>query len=231
MFIFFTILATMALSTTHSKALDSDTKASSPYTNCGCQCSSLTFRDSAHVIQGNCQTVDSTGAQWCYVDSSHSSCQDLVPSQRFPHNPWSYEACATPALGSPLCPNYPAYPSHPTYHHPAAPTDVIVPAVGGGAFPLGPSLATGAIPLGPTVVGGALPLGPAVGGGAIPLGPAVGGGALPLGPNIGGGALPFGPTIGGGFLPGLGDARQNSNVVQVLVEGKGTLSGQKAPSK
>merc|ERR1711877_20351 len=28
----------------------------------------------------------------------------LVPSQRFPHNPWSYEACATPALGSELCP-------------------------------------------------------------------------------------------------------------------------------
>merc|ERR1712244_128590 len=78
-------------------------KAASPLTNCGCQCSSLTFRDSSGVVQGNCKTVDSTGAQWCYVDS-YSTCQDLVPSQRFPHNPWSYEACATPALGSELCP-------------------------------------------------------------------------------------------------------------------------------
>ena len=118
MFIFLTILASMALSSTYSKTLN---KASSPYTNCGCQCSSLTFRDSANIIQGNCKTVDSTGAQWCYVDSSHSSCQDLVPSQRFPHNPWSYEACATPALGSHICPSYPGYPTHPTYLHP---TDV-----------------------------------------------------------------------------------------------------------
>merc|ERR1712079_208925 len=78
-------------------------KAASPLTNCGCQCSSLTFRDSSGVVQGNCNTVDSTGAQWCYVES-YSTCQDLVPSQRFPHNPWSYEACATPALGSELCP-------------------------------------------------------------------------------------------------------------------------------
>ena len=58
--------------------------------------------------QGNCLTVDSTGAQWCYVDTSYSSCADLVPSLRFPNNPWSYEACATPAPGSPLCPLAPA---------------------------------------------------------------------------------------------------------------------------
>merc|ERR1711902_466628 len=80
------------------------TKAASSLINCGCQCSSLTFRDSAGVVQGNCKTVDGTGAQWCYVDSSLSSCQDLVPSQRFPHNPRSYQACATPAIGSILCP-------------------------------------------------------------------------------------------------------------------------------
>merc|ERR1711874_443328 len=79
-------------------------KASSPLINCGCQCSSLTFRDANGVVQGNCVTVDSTGAQWCYVDPAYSSCQDLVPSRRFPNNPWSYEACATPAQGSPLCP-------------------------------------------------------------------------------------------------------------------------------
>merc|ERR1711999_16202 len=71
-------------------------KAASPYTNLGCQCSSLTFVDSSGHVQGNCRSVDHTGAQWCYVDSHHSSCQDLVYSARFPNNPWSYEACATP---------------------------------------------------------------------------------------------------------------------------------------
>merc|ERR1739848_157637 len=97
-----TILATWVLSAT-SLSLES-TKAASSLINCGCQCSSLTFRDSAGTVQGNCKTVDGTGAQWCYVDSTLSTCQDLVPSERFPHNPWSYEACATPALGSSLCP-------------------------------------------------------------------------------------------------------------------------------
>merc|ERR1712186_92722 len=81
-----------------------ETKAASNLVNCGCQCSSLTFRDAKGEGQGNCLTVDSTGAQWCYVDSEYSSCQDLVPSLRFPNNPWSYEACATPAPGSLLCP-------------------------------------------------------------------------------------------------------------------------------
>eukprot|EP00090_Calanus_glacialis_P043229 TRINITY_DN7649_c0_g1_i1.p1 TRINITY_DN7649_c0_g1~~TRINITY_DN7649_c0_g1_i1.p1 ORF type:complete len:126 (-),score=22.47 TRINITY_DN7649_c0_g1_i1:71-448(-) len=72
-------------------------KAASPYTNCDCQCSSLTFQDKYGGIQGNCNSADHTGARWCYVDSSHhSSCQDLQHSARFPRNPWSYEACATP---------------------------------------------------------------------------------------------------------------------------------------
>merc|ERR1712061_463375 len=94
-----------ALSIHCSENLDSaNEKAASPLINCGCQCSSLTFRDANGVVQGNCLTVDSTGAQWCYVDPAYSSCQDLVPSKRFPSNPWSYEACAPPAQGSPLCP-------------------------------------------------------------------------------------------------------------------------------
>merc|ERR1712102_115936 len=94
-----------ALSIDCSEKLDSaNEKAASPLINCGCQCSSLTFRDANGVVQGNCLTVDSTAAQWCYVDQAYSSCQDLVPSKRFPNNPWSYEACATPAPGSPLCP-------------------------------------------------------------------------------------------------------------------------------
>merc|ERR1711862_943324 len=104
------ILATLVLSA--SSLSVENTKAASSLINCGCQCSSLTFLDSAGVEQGNCKTVDGTGAQWCYVDSTASSCQDLVPSERFPHNPWSYEACATPAVGSALCPAVVAVPDH-----------------------------------------------------------------------------------------------------------------------
>merc|ERR1712079_430975 len=102
-----TILATLVLSAT-SLSLE-NLKAASSVINCGCQCSSITFLDSAGVEQGNCKTVDGTGAQWCYVDSTASTCQDLVPSQRFPHNPWSYEACATPAIGTLLCPVIPVH--------------------------------------------------------------------------------------------------------------------------
>merc|ERR1739842_108746 len=105
-----TILATLVL-TASSLSLES-TKAASSLINCGCQCSSITFLDFAGEEQGNCNTVDGTGAQWCYVDSTASTCQDLVPSQRFPHNPWSYEACATPAIGSALCPAVVAVPEH-----------------------------------------------------------------------------------------------------------------------
>merc|ERR1712122_116847 len=118
-FIMFTqaaILASLVLSAT-SLSLES-TKAASSQINCGCQCSSITFLDSAGVEQGNCKTVDGTGAQWCYVDSTASTCQDLVPSERFPHNPWSYEACATPAIGSLLCPAVPAIPVPDHVHTP-----------------------------------------------------------------------------------------------------------------
>merc|ERR1712029_1156081 len=110
MFTTATIMGSLVLSATSLSV--EKTKAASPLTNCGCQCSSITFLDSAGVEQGNCKTVDGTGAQWCYVDSTASSCQDLVPSERFPHNPWSYEACATPAVGSALCPAVVAVPDH-----------------------------------------------------------------------------------------------------------------------
>merc|ERR1712102_198178 len=129
-FIMFTqaaILASLVLSAT-SLSLES-TKAASSQINCGCQCSSLTFLDSAGVEQGNCKTVDGTGAQWCYVDHLPSTCQDMVPSDRFPHNPWSYEACATPPEGSALCPAVVAVPDH--VHAPvvAVPDHVHVPIV------------------------------------------------------------------------------------------------------
>merc|ERR1712079_239699 len=87
----------------------SQTKAASPYVNIGCQCSPLTFVDQYGAIQGNCKSVDSTGARWCYVDSHHSSCQDLRFSARFPSNPWSYEACATPLPYAPLAPVVPPH--------------------------------------------------------------------------------------------------------------------------
>merc|ERR1712154_271820 len=118
------ILATLVLSATSLSV--ENTKAASSLINCGCQCSSITFLDSAGVEQGNCKTVDGTGAQWCYVDSTASTCQDLVPSERFPHNPWSYEACATPAVGSALCPAVVAVPDH---VHLSAPEHVHVPVV------------------------------------------------------------------------------------------------------
>merc|ERR1712226_1123035 len=105
-----TTMSTLVLSA--SSLSVENTKAASSLINCGCQCSSITFLDSAGVEQGNCKTVDGTGAQWCYVDSTASTCQDLVPSERFPHNPWSYEACATPAVGSALCPAVVAVPDH-----------------------------------------------------------------------------------------------------------------------
>merc|ERR1711976_381873 len=106
-------------------------KAASPYVNIGCQCSPLTFQDQYGTIQGNCRAADSTGARWCYVDNAHSSsCQDKRFSARFPNNPWSYEACATPlpvAVG-PIAPSAaftaPVGPSYgqniPSYGHTAS---------------------------------------------------------------------------------------------------------------
>jgi len=70
--------------TESTNAKSGNLKAASPLTNCGCQCSSLTFSDSAGVVQGNCRTVDGSGARWCYVDAAlGSSCQDLTPSARY----------------------------------------------------------------------------------------------------------------------------------------------------
>merc|ERR1711884_729223 len=120
------ILATLVLSATSLSV--ENTKAASSLINCGCQCSSITFLDSAGVEQGNCKTVDGTGAQWCYVDSTASTCQDLVPSQRFPHNPWSYQACATPAVvGVPDHVHAPVVVASADHAHLPAPEHVHVP--------------------------------------------------------------------------------------------------------
>merc|ERR1712121_544966 len=95
-----TALVALCPATSGLKTSDTNTKAASPYTNCGCQCSNLQFRDKYNKRQGNCESADHTGAKWCYVDPSQSTCQDLsYTSKRFPGTPWSYEACATPACG------------------------------------------------------------------------------------------------------------------------------------
>jgi len=82
--------------------------------------------DSQGHVQGNCKTTDSTGARWCYIDASYgSSCQDLTPSARFPANPWSYEACATPNVGSYECPSVVVAPSD---NHVHVPSVIVAPA-------------------------------------------------------------------------------------------------------
>merc|ERR1711965_737754 len=94
------VISTALVATSGLKTSDTNTKAASPYTNCGCQCSNLQFRDKYNKRQGNCESADHTGAKWCYVDPSQTTCQDLsYTSKRFPGTPWSYEACATPACG------------------------------------------------------------------------------------------------------------------------------------
>merc|ERR1712170_247597 len=109
---------TLLASATASPLKVTSAKAASPYVNIGCQCSPLTFVDQYGSIQGNCRSADSTGARWCYVDNAHSSsCQDLRFSARFPNNPWSYEACATPlpVVVAPVAPSASftaPYPAH-----------------------------------------------------------------------------------------------------------------------
>merc|ERR1712228_998057 len=76
-------------------------KAASPYSNINCQCDSLTFRDKYGKKHGNCNSVDKTGAQWCYLPvNGYNTCSDGngygFQSTRFPGRKWSYEACATP---------------------------------------------------------------------------------------------------------------------------------------
>lgn len=66
--------------------------------NCGyttgnrCQCrNDLTFQDQYGNIHGACRRADETGRVWCYTTGY--GCSDARQSQRFPNNPWSYQAC------------------------------------------------------------------------------------------------------------------------------------------
>merc|ERR1712127_197135 len=159
------VFAVLLAGSASAKVLDS-LKAASPLTNCGCQCSPLTFRDSGGLVQGNCRSVDGTGAQWCYVDSHHSSCSDLSPSARFPQNPWSYEACATPTLEecaylTNTAPHHPAphHPEIPYNPYPEVPIDCRVPIAGcPGYLPpvnAGPTVVLGSpVAVGPTIANG-----------------------------------------------------------------------------
>ena len=117
-----------------TKATSSNLKAASTLVNCGCQCSrfafsfilmldmlsqkfqfpifsgcktfsSLTFLDSGGQVQGNCLTVDSTGARWCYT-SHGSTCQvgaikANYPLTIIPLSPrtWHHPLGSQPTLG------------------------------------------------------------------------------------------------------------------------------------
>ena len=109
------------------------------------------------AVHGNCLTVDASGAQWCYVDHLPSSCQDLTPSARFPSNPWSYEACATPTLTqcsllAPVAaPHHPIHPTYPEVPYNPHPIDCRVPIAGCPGFSPGMIITPG-VAVGPTSV-------------------------------------------------------------------------------
>jgi len=58
-----------------------------------CQCNNqLTFQDKYGRIHGACRRADETGRRWCYTTGGY--CSDARQSQRYPNNPWSYQACS-----------------------------------------------------------------------------------------------------------------------------------------
>ena len=76
---------------------------------CGCKCSDLTYVDEDDgTTQGKCSVEWSPGNMhgklWCFVESSFTGCDDLVPSWRFPYNnPWSFQACSNPVSATNKC--------------------------------------------------------------------------------------------------------------------------------
>eukprot|EP00092_Neocalanus_flemingeri_P093149 GFUD01118365.1.p1 GENE.GFUD01118365.1~~GFUD01118365.1.p1 ORF type:complete len:245 (+),score=57.98 GFUD01118365.1:32-766(+) len=62
-----------------------------PTQSYSCQCNNnLTFQDQYGNTNGACRRADETGRTWCYTNGG---CSDGRQSQRFPSNPWSYQAC------------------------------------------------------------------------------------------------------------------------------------------
>merc|ERR1711913_22768 len=58
------------------------------------QCTLLSFTDHHGNVNGKCQSYDSGKGSWCYTTGWDSGCTDLHRSQKFPNNPWSYQACS-----------------------------------------------------------------------------------------------------------------------------------------
>merc|ERR1711936_899757 len=60
-----------------------------------CQCNNqLTFQDKYGNTHGACRRPDETGKRWCYTTGTYPGCSDASQSQRYPNNPWSYQACS-----------------------------------------------------------------------------------------------------------------------------------------
>merc|ERR1712106_116444 len=104
---FAVVFLAIGLTLAEAKPQD-DGRAPSTVVNCGCQCSNLIYSVGGK-IHGNCNSAEN-GAQWCFVvGGDGSSCSDLRTTVQMgpyanPPNAWSYEACATPAIGSAECP-------------------------------------------------------------------------------------------------------------------------------
>merc|ERR1711953_1547394 len=59
----------------------------------------LTFQDKYGNTHGACRRADQTGRTWCYTTGGYPGCSDARQSQRFPNNPWSYQACSSSFSG------------------------------------------------------------------------------------------------------------------------------------
>merc|ERR1711992_152930 len=80
-----------------SNTYPSNTYPSNNYQQQGrCQCNyQLTFQDRYGNTHGACRRADQTGRTWCYTTGGYPGCSDARQSQRFPNNPWSYQACSS----------------------------------------------------------------------------------------------------------------------------------------
>merc|ERR1711923_382589 len=80
----------------------SNTYPSNTYQQQGrCQCNyQLTFQDRYGNTHGACRRADQTGRIWCYTTGGYPGCSDARQSQRFPNNPWSYQACSSSFSGT-----------------------------------------------------------------------------------------------------------------------------------
>ena len=103
---FISIIALLVISVA-SKPHTSNRDAS-PVVKCDCQCDPYIWADQYGVRQGNCLSTFG-GAKWCYISNDvNNNCGDVQFSNNKYDNAnrlrkWSYEACATPALTSPVC--------------------------------------------------------------------------------------------------------------------------------